>query len=249
MLKRIATRRLQFSLFGLLTVTVLAAVIFAIAGVPIRQAERDRAWRSHLRQIGIALHAYHDANDSFPPAYVADESGQPMHSWRVLILPYLDDPRAQDIYNRYDFDEPWDGPHNRRLINEVPDAYRDPIHPAPGAFTKYMVISGPDALFDGAAKRRFRDVWDGTANTIMVVEVASSSTIWSEPADLELGKLRMQINATHDGTSISNSRRDGAYALHADGAVYLYPNDFDAPSLRQLIDPDDGQSTDMSPLR
>ena len=67
----------------------------------------------NLKHIAMALHKYRQANGCFPPAYIADKNGKPMHSWRVLILPYLD----QDaLYKAYDFTEPWDGPTNKKLL-------------------------------------------------------------------------------------------------------------------------------------
>ena len=69
------------------------------------------ALRNNLRQIALALQSYHQANGCFPPAYVADKNGKPMHSWRVLILPYLG---FDDLYKAYDFTEPWDGPNNKK---------------------------------------------------------------------------------------------------------------------------------------
>ena len=69
---------------------------------------------TRLKQIDLALHEYENRYHSFPPAYIADRNGKPMHSWRVLILPFLDE---TDVYNRYDFNEPWDGPNNRKLLD------------------------------------------------------------------------------------------------------------------------------------
>lgn len=68
---------------------------------------------THLRQIGLALHSFHATFNRFPPAIVVGPDGKPWHSWRVLLLPYLDE-RA--LYEEYKWDEPWDGPNNRRLI-------------------------------------------------------------------------------------------------------------------------------------
>ena len=68
--------------------------------------------RNHLKQIGLALHNYHDTYGSLPPAITRGPDGKPWHSWRILILPWLE---QQDIYDRYRFDEPWDGPNNRKL--------------------------------------------------------------------------------------------------------------------------------------
>ena len=73
---------------------------------------------NNLKQIAMALQCYHQANGCFPPAYIADKTGKPMHSWRVLILPYLD---RDDLYKAYNFTEPWDGPNNKKLATSRPD--------------------------------------------------------------------------------------------------------------------------------
>lgn len=88
------------------------------------QAEQHRnLCRSHLQQIGISLHQYHDTYGSFPPAYVKGPDGEPWHSWRVLLLPDLG---YEELYARYRFDQPWDGPVNRQLADEVPTVYQCP---------------------------------------------------------------------------------------------------------------------------
>lgn len=77
----------------------------------VREAARRVSCLNNLRHIELALHNYHNAHGCFPPAYIVDESGRPMHSWRVL-LPYLE---QEALYDQYDFSEPWDGPNNRKL--------------------------------------------------------------------------------------------------------------------------------------
>ena len=104
-------------------VTIAVVAVVCVVGVlmcggilvalllPAVQASREAARRAqcanNLKQIGLAFHNYHDAHKTFPPAYIPDKDGKPMHSWRVLILPYLE---QQALYKRYNFDEPWDSP-------------------------------------------------------------------------------------------------------------------------------------------
>ena len=79
----------------------------------------------------------------FPPAYLADAKGRPLHSWRALLLPYLDPPLAA----QYRFDEPWDGPNNSLLVSRIPDVYRCPSdsEPTTANTTDYVVINGTGA--------------------------------------------------------------------------------------------------------
>jgi hypothetical protein len=75
-----------------------------------------------MQQIGIALQKYHDQHGSFPPAYTVDENGNPLHSWRTLILPYFEEPKWKEIYDQIRFDEPWDSEHNRQFSEYIEHA-------------------------------------------------------------------------------------------------------------------------------
>ena len=106
---------------SLSSVTPLMLVVLCLMCVfgwllPVHNGVRESARRSvcadNLHQIALALQSYHQANGCFPPAYIADKDGKPMHSWRVLILPYLG---HDDIYKAYDFSQPWDAPKNKRI--------------------------------------------------------------------------------------------------------------------------------------
>jgi hypothetical protein len=98
---------------------------------------------NNLDRIRNALYGYHKKNGRFPPALIADRNGKPMHSWRTLILPYID---CDDLYKAYDFAEPWNGPHNRKLLAKRPrwfgcpsaavDRDRDAIQ------TSYVAVAG-----------------------------------------------------------------------------------------------------------
>ncbi|TWT33365.1 DUF1559 family PulG-like putative transporter [Blastopirellula retiformator] len=131
--------------------------------------------------IGLALHNYHDTYGELPAPYIADENGKPMHSWRMLILPF-----EGNLYDQYDFDEPWDGSNNRLLMSQRPDAYSNPrIDDKGGETTTYQVIAGPGALLDPVAtSRKFADAADGLDATAIVAENFGKPVIWTEPDDL-----------------------------------------------------------------
>jgi hypothetical protein len=127
---------------------------------------------------------------SFPPAYVADKNGKPMHSWRVLILPYLD---HGALYKLYNFSEPWDGPNNKKLLALRPNIYACPSDAsATGAGsvqTSYVAPMGPNAAWSGAKPRTTADFTAGMSNSVMLVEAANSGIAWTEPRDLSLESL------------------------------------------------------------
>src|SRR5262249_40309135 len=129
--------------------------------------------------IGIALHNYHQAYGTFPPAVGRDQNGNPL-SWRVALLPFLE---AEDVYNAWNFHEPWDGPNNRLLWTRMPKSYEMPGRKGAGTKTYYQVFAGPGALFDPNGPVRITDVTDGTSNTIMVAEGAGP-VVWCEPSDI-----------------------------------------------------------------
>ena len=102
---------------------------------------------NHLKQIGLALQNYHDAYGSFPPAYMADADGKPIHSWRVLILPYLE---QKALYDKYSFDEPWDGPNNSQLHEAAISAYICPSRPGNSRTdTSFVAVVGAQTAWPG----------------------------------------------------------------------------------------------------
>ncbi len=174
------------------------AEAFRAARMDARMAAARTRSVNNLKQIGLALHNFHSANDHFPPAVVRGPDGKPWHSWRVLLLPYLEQVK---LYNAYRFDEPWDGPNNRKLLDQMPDIYHEPAYPgAKGHDTNYAVVVGQDTVFPpqgltmtqppnipdrGPGARGMADITDGTSNTIGVVPVSPEKKIpWTKPEDL-----------------------------------------------------------------
>jgi hypothetical protein len=134
-----------------------------------------------LREIGWALHTYHDVHGQFPPAAVTDKDGRPLYSWRVAILPYLEDLQARPLAREFRRDEPWDSPHNHRLLPQMPAPFALPWEPAEGR-THYQVVVGPGTAFDRPGLK-MADFPDGPDNTVLVVE-ARDSVPWTKPADV-----------------------------------------------------------------
>ncbi len=202
--------------------------------VPAVQAAREAAHRAectaNLRRIGVALQQYVNEYQSLPPAYVADAQGRPRHSWRALLLPYLDPPLAA----RYRFDEPWDGPNNRRLHSQMPAVYRCPSEePRSTSLTSYVVLVGPRTAFPGSKSVAPGDITDGARGTLTVVEVSGADINWLEPRDLPAGGLNFSINAPR-GDEISSLHPDGAMVLTADGQAHFLPDWIEQPRLKGL---------------
>ena len=208
--------------------------------VPAVQAAREAARRAqctnNLKQIALAMHNYNSAYNHFPPTAIADAQGRPLLSWRVAILPFIE---QQALYNQFKFDEPWDSPHNRALIARMPPTYACPSEPVPAGAgtTTYQVPAGPGALFDDAANPegvQLKDVLDGTSNTLMVVE-SSRPVPWTKPDDLPVGGPGQPLPPF-------GSRHPGGYdAAFADGSVRFLKSNVSPAVLRALITRDGGE--------
>jgi hypothetical protein len=237
--------RRRFS--SLLTAFIGAAAVVAIGywlTIAINDARED-ARRSNckgeLKQIGLALVNYRETYGCFPPPYLADASGRPMHSWRVLILPFID---HADLYNEYRFDEPWDGPNNRKLSARIllwPDYsfYHCPSdRPASGevdaTMTSYVAVVGPETAWRAGGCVALDEIADGPEHTLMVVEVANSGIHWMEPRDLQVLQMAPTINAK-GGQGISSRHRGGAHAATADDRVYFLSDKLPATTIRGLL--------------
>jgi len=213
----------------------LAALLY-----PAITAARDAAQRvqsmNNLKQISMALHNYHDTYGTFPPAYLPDENGQPMHSWRVLILPYLE---QQNLYDQYDFDVPWNDPNNQMVTSADLPIYRSPI--APSEKCSYFVLDVPGGVFDGPKATSLNQITDGQANTFLVVEVVGSTAHWAEPVDLGPQAIAAGINGAQNGTAISGHHRTGAIVVMADGSVLMLDDNTAQATLQNMATMSDGQ--------
>jgi hypothetical protein len=175
--------------FGEACVMLLIGCCFVcllLPGISVaREAARRVQCRNNLKQIWLALQNYHDAYGEFPPAFVPDQDGRPMHSWRVLILPFLE---QQALYEQYDFDQSWDGPENRRLLGKMPYVYQcfsdARSRQMPGEWTSYVAVVGPRTAWPGSTSTTMSDFTAGTANTVLVLEDQSQEILWMEPRDL-----------------------------------------------------------------
>src|SRR5471030_1054793 len=112
------------------------------------------------------MHNYHDTYGSFPPAAICDKKGKKLLSWRVAILPYIE----QDaLYKQFKLDEPWDSEHNKKLSDVLVRTYVDPRLPDPKGRTYYKLFVGKETPFDWLQSMKIQDIADGTSNTVMVV--------------------------------------------------------------------------------
>jgi hypothetical protein len=193
---------------------------------------------NNLKQIGMALHSYHDAYKNFPAPAIYNKQGQALLSWRVTILPYIE---QNHLYKRFRLDEPWDSPHNKALLKEIPPEYA-PVgeaNPAAGK-TFYQAFVGPHASFEPGKKLRIPTFTDGTSNTLLVAE-AASAVPWTKPDDLPFAADRAipKLGGLFGGNF---------HGLWADGSVSFLSKDVDKQELRAAITRDGGELIDREKM-
>ena len=233
---------LILAVVGVLSMCVVIPILMALI-LPAVQKAREAARRSvdmnNMRQISIALDMYVNTHNAYPPPYVTDADGKPLYSWRVLILPYLD----QDaLYSRYKLDEAWDSPNNKPLSDTVIKIFQNPaeenlVEP----LTNYVVVQGKETMFPPDGKMTYGNIKDGTANTIMVVEISGSDIHWAEPRDLDFNTMSFDIN-DFSGQGISSTFSGGAHVTFADGSVHLLPVGTDPNQVKAAITASGGEA-------
>ena len=194
-----------------------------------REAARRTQCKNNLKQIALALHNYHDVYGTFPPAVTYSADGRPMHSWRVLLLPYLD---SSPMYSQYNMSEPWDSPSNRAVTATMPMVFAcasSPNGPASGN-TSYVALDGSGTVMNSKQPARLRDIVDGTSNTLMVVEAQNSAVHWTEPKDLDVGQ-----GATPGPGGLSSWHAGGFQATKADGSVVFISGNINPQTLQGLL--------------
>ena len=230
---------------------VMALVLCVIVGIlipPVSYPYHGPRWAqcaNNLKQIALALHAYHTEHGSFPPAYIVDENGVPMHSWRVLILPYLE---QTNLYEQYDFNEPWDGPNNSLLHDHVVSIYGCPADASAKNSANYLAVVGANTAWPGEEGRTIEQIRDGTSNTILVVEVCDHGIHWMEPRDLDFLTTSTTINQGPLGRTISSRHTPLANVAFADGSVRFLSNNTSGATVRALLTVDGGEEVDLNDL-
>ena len=152
------------------------------------------------------------------------------------LLPYLDvgvNAGGNDLYKEFHLDEPWDSPHNKKLIERMPAVYQNPNRDNRDFKTNYLVVSGENTMFPGEEAVAIRQVTDGTSNTIMVVE-ADEAVIWTKPQDWESDEEQPM-------KGLGGLRSGGFFGLRADGSVRFHSVHIDPGLIRALLTPAGGE--------
>lgn len=213
-------------------------VMVAAAARKVRGAATRMKDSNSLKQIGLALHNYHDAHGKVvihatgaKGLPLQNPKDKPLLSWRVALLPYLE---HDNLYRQFKLDEPWDSQHNKKLIEQMPAIYAPPKPGKPG-YTHLQMIIGPNAMQPVVA-RIPASFPDGTSNTIAVAE-AAQPVIWTKPDDVMLPgnqlpkDLKKKFGGLHPG---------GFNVLLWDGSVRFIQDSVSDATLGRALNPRDG---------
>jgi hypothetical protein len=196
----------------------------------VREAAARTQSANNLKQITLAMHNYHDSTGAFPPSAIYDKDGKPSLSWRVLILPYIE---QDGLYRKFKLNEAWDSPHNIKLLKFMPKVYATPAARTPHGSTHYRVFVGNGAAFEGKRGMRIPDFTDGTSNTILVVE-ADEAVPWTKPEELPYDPKKPL-------PKLGSIYRNGFLAALADGSVRTISKSITEKTLRAAITRNGGE--------
>jgi type II secretory pathway pseudopilin PulG len=201
-------------LAGLCVVGLLVALLLPAVS-RVREAAARVQTSNNLKQIGLAMHNYHGVNGHFPLPALKTRDGRPGLSWRVAILPYIE---QESLYRQFKLDEPWDSPANRQAARFMPKPFLSVGDPEGTDLTHFRVFVGGGAMFEwdkktglGPETEQKAGLGDGSQNTIMVIE-AAEAVPWSKPEELEYDPRRPL-------PALGPSFRDLFLVLLADGSV------------------------------
>jgi beta-lactamase regulating signal transducer with metallopeptidase domain len=206
-----------------------------------RSAAQQATSANLCKQIMIAMHMWADQHGGrFPPAVIfgKDGKGKVPHSWRVELLPYLNESK---LYDAYQFDEPWDSDANKKVLAQIPAFFRHPTDSKTSTNASYFVLVGAKPAEEGEKLEtafstkegvKFLEIRDGTSNTIAVVE-AKRDIPWTKPEDI-------LFVPDKDPPKLGGYFADGYNVGLCDGSVRFLPQTFDPQILKLLITPQDG---------
>lgn len=212
----------------------IIAMLLPALGTAREAAQRAQSM-NNLKQLALAMHNYHEANQALPPAVLYGPDGKTPYSWRIALLPYLAEP---GLYEQYKKDEPWDGPNNKQLIAKMPAVFRDPADPENSTASSYFVLTGPGTVFSGKEGTKFLQILDGMSNTLLVVE-ARREIPWTKPEDIPYEKDKPL-------PKLGGHYAKFFLAALGDGSVRAISQNIQEAALRGLITRDGGEVIDLS---
>lgn len=205
-------------------VPVPVEVLTALVGVQ-RRAALEQQTANQLKQVALAMHNYESTYKSLFPKAIQSESGEPLLSWRVALLPYLN---QQELYEEFHLDEPWDSPHNGALLKRMPAVFASSGEDRAKGMTRIRIPGATGSLWSGEEPKRFREITDGLSNTLAILEAPASAAVeWTKPGAWELPSAGMKAAVFGDRASIR--------AALGDGSVQLFSAEMSEDVLRAML--------------
>ena len=224
----------QIATIGILTGMLLPAV------QQVRFASRRVQSMNKLRQLALATLNHESAFQYFPRQAIYSDDGKPLLSWRVKVLPFLEE---NVLYDQFHLDEPWDSPHNTKLLDRMPEVFKSPNADILNNKTVYLAFTGDQTLFPKSNPKEkigLGKIHDGSSNTILFVEANQDAAVeWTKPADIPFDPDR-------DVTAVGRLIPDGFLAVFSDGSAHTISRSIDQENLKNLIMRNDGKVIDQS---
>jgi hypothetical protein len=198
-----------------------------------REALRRNTCVGRMQRITLAMLLYERDHGRLPPAYTVDAEGKPLHSWRVLLLPYLG---QQDLHDKIRLDEPWDSEHNRQFHNEEVPFYQCPSAELTPGHTTYSVVVGPDMPFEAGEGKSLSEFGPKSATMILLVERMEVAN-WMDPrGNVPQAAAGNGINGFDArGAAIGSQHPGGANFGHRDGSVRFLSELIDTEQFKRLL--------------
>lgn len=196
----------------------------------VREAARRTQAMNSMRQMLLACLNHESAYMHFPQD-ICDDDGNPLLSWRVAILPFIE---QNELYEQFHLDEPWDSPHNIKLVEMMPPVYVSPNGNIPNGTTIFLGVAGENSMFQTNKKVTFAKITDGSSNTVAIIEVNPElATQWSRPSDWSFDP-----NAPMNG--VGNTRPAVINCGFADGSTRAISRQIDESVWKNLMQINDG---------
>lgn len=244
--------KVQFRRTVASVVMLLLFVFYTVATTPLHgpghgEFSRRSECKNNMKQLGLALHNYHDAYAHFPPRVSSDAQ----QSWRVSLLPYLDQAPLASIY---DSSQPWNSTVNQPVTKKRLPQYMCPSVPkelqvAEYPLSAYTIPYGPKTIWHDSNAPSLTEITDGTSHTFAVVEACGLRIPWGSPLDANLAEVPVGVNlpGSAPGRSEGGLSAYHAYSAHvlfADGSVRIIKEEIDPTVLQAYLTATGGEDVE-----
>lgn len=189
---------------------------------------RRAACTSNLRKVVLALLAYERDHGALPPAYTVDADGRPLHSWRTLILPYLD---QEALYRTIDLSKPWNDPANAKALGTTVYVFCCPEQSfdRPNT-TTFLATVAPNGCLIPKEPCRLAEIKDPRDSTLTVIEAGAEHAVpWMAPSDADESLV---LNL---GSATKLHHKEGIQVGFVDGSAKFLKTDTPVHTLRAMM--------------